>query len=32
MNNTPVDYLPILMQFLFAAGFVGVTLLASNFI
>ncbi len=32
MNNTPIDYLPILMQFLFAAGFVGVTLLASNFI
>jgi NADH-quinone oxidoreductase subunit A len=32
MNSTNLDYLPILMQVVFAAGFVAVTLLISNFI
>jgi len=32
MNSTNIDYLPILLQFLFAAGFVATTLVISNFL
>lgn len=32
MENSVVGYIPILMQFIFAAGFVGATILISHFI
>jgi NADH-quinone oxidoreductase subunit A len=32
MESTNINYLPILMQFIFAAGFVGVTIFASSLI
>lgn len=32
MSNTGIDYLPILLQVVFAAGFVALTLLVSNYL
>ena len=32
MNNTPIDYLPIFLQLIFAAGFVAVTVAISHFV
>lgn len=32
MNSSNINYLPIVMQFVFAAGFVGTTILISHFI
>jgi NADH-quinone oxidoreductase subunit A len=32
MSNTGIDYLPILLQVIFAAGFVALTLLVSNYL
>jgi NADH-quinone oxidoreductase subunit A len=32
MTNTPIDYLPIFLQVVFAAGFVALTLFVSNYL
>ena len=32
MNSTGLDYLPIILQVVFAAGFVGLTLFVSNYL